>query len=195
MKKVSFYLFIFLIIVSCNSVKRVAEKERLLNSTTILVDGKKNRNSDLLDYVLQKPNSKTLGIPISLYFHNLGNPNAPKTPKAWATLHPKKYNFFKSLFSEKQSIGVANSYMNFNKWFLNNGEAPVIVNDLKTKRTITNLNSYFITQGYFKNKVSAKTDTLKNRKAKITYIITIALRFCTGAKRQTVSRAARCPGC
>ena len=70
MKKVSFYLFIFLIIVSCNSVKRVAEKERLLNSTTILVDGKKNRNSDLLDYVLQKPNSKTLGIPISLYFHN-----------------------------------------------------------------------------------------------------------------------------
>ena len=172
MKKVSFYLFIFLIIVSCNSVKRVAEKERLLNSTTILVDGKKNRNSDLLDYVLQKPNSKTLGIPISLYFHNLGNPNAPKTPKAWATLHPKKYNFFKSLFSEKQSIGVANSYMNFNKWFLNNGEAPVIVNDLKTKRTITNLNSYFITQGYFKNKVSAKTDTLKNRKAKITYIIT-----------------------
>ena len=172
MKKVSFYLFIFLIIVSCNSVKRVAEKERLLNSTTILVDGKKNRNSDLLDYVLQKPNSKTLSIPISLYFHNLGNPNAPKTPKAWATLHPKKYNFFKSLFSEKQSIGVANSYMNFNKWFLNNGEAPVIVNDLKTKRTITNLNSYFITQGYFKNKVSAKTDTLKNRKAKITYIIT-----------------------
>ena len=172
MKKVSFYLFIFLIIVSCNSVKRVAEKERLLNSTTILVDGKKNRNSDLLDYVLQKPNSKTLGIPISLYFHNLGNPNAPKTQKAWATLHPKKYNFFKSLFSEKQSIGVANSYMNFNKWFLNNGEAPVIVNDLKTKRTITNLNSYFITQGYFKNKVSAKTDTLKNRKAKITYIIT-----------------------
>jgi len=172
MKKVSYYLFIFLIIVSCNSVKRVAEKERLLNSTTILVDGKKNRNSDLLDYVLQKPNSKTLGIPISLYFHNLGNPNAPKTPKAWATLHPKKYNFFKSLFSEKQSIGVANSYMNFNKWFLNNGEAPVIVDDLKTKRTVTNLNSYFITQGYFKNKVSAKTDTLKNRKAKITYIIT-----------------------
>lgn len=172
MKKVSYYLFIFLIIVSCNSVKRVAEKERLLNSTTILVDGKKNRNSDLLDYVLQKPNSKTLGIPISLYFHNLGNPNAPKTPKAWATLHPKKYNFFKSLFSEKQSIGVANSYMNFNKWFLNNGEAPVIVDDLKTKRTVTNLNSYFITQGYFKNNVSAKTDTLKNRKAKITYIIT-----------------------
>ncbi|WP_347174238.1 BamA/TamA family outer membrane protein [Polaribacter uvawellassae] len=171
MKKVSYSLFIFLILASCNSVKRVPEKEHLLRTTTILVDGKKNRNSDLLDYVLQKPNSRTLGIPISLYFHNLGNPNSPKTPKAWATLHPKKYNFFKSIFSEKQSIGVAKSYINFNNWFLNSGESPVIINDLKTSRTVTNLNSYYITQGYFKNKVTAKKDTLKNKKAKITYSV------------------------
>ena len=171
MKKVSYYLFISLIIASCNSVKRVAEKEHLLRSTTILIDGKKNRNSDLLDYVLQKPNSRTLGIPISLYFYNLGNPNGPKTPKAWAILHPKKYNFYKSLFSEKQSIGVAKSYLNFNNWFLNSGESPVVINDLKTKKTVTNLKTYFVTQGYFKNKVSAKKDTLKNKKAKITYTV------------------------
>jgi len=171
MKKVSFYLFIFLIIVSCSSVKRVAEKEHLLRSTTILVDGKKNKNSDLLDYVLQKPNARTLGVPISLYFHNLGNPEAPKTPKSWGTLHPKKYNFFKSIFSEKQSISVANSYINFNNWFLKTGEFPVIINDLKTSKTLRNLNSYYITQGYFKNKVTAKKNILKNRKAKITYII------------------------
>jgi hypothetical protein len=171
MKKVSFYLFIFLIIASCNSVKRVPEKEHLLKSVTILVDGEKNKNSELLDYVLQKQNAKILGIPISLYFHNLGRPTAPKTPKAWATLHPKKYNFFKSLFSEKQSIGVAKSYINFNNWFLNSGESPVIINDLKTSKTVRNLNSYFITQGYFKNKVVAKKDTLKNKKAKITYIV------------------------
>ena len=171
MKKVPFYLFIFLILYSCNSVKRVPEKEHLLRSTTILIDGKKNKNSELLDYVLQKPNARLLGIPLSLYFHNLGKPTAPKTPKAWATLHPKKYKFFKSLFSEKQSIGVAKSYINFNNWFLNSGESPVIVNDLKTSKTVRNLNSYFITQGFFKNKVTAKKDTLKNKKAKITYTI------------------------
>lgn len=171
MKKVSFYLFIFLIIASCNSVKRVPEKEQLLRRTTIIVDGEKNKNSDLLDYVLQKTNARIIGIPLSLYFHNLGNPKAPKTPKAWATLHPKKYQFFKSLFSEKQSIGVAKSYINFNNWFLNSGESPVIVSDLKTKRTVRNLNSYYITQGYFKNKVTAEKETLKNKKAKITYKI------------------------
>ena len=171
MKKVTFYLFIFLIITSCNSVKRVAEKEQLLRRATIIVDGEKNKNSDLLDYVLQKPNARIIGIPLSLYFHNLGKPTAPKTPKAWATIHPKKYYFFKSLFSEKQSIGVAKSYINFNNWFLNSGESPVIVSDLKTKRTVRNLNSYYITQGYFKNKVTAEKETLKNKKAKITYKI------------------------
>ena len=171
MKKVSIYFIFFLMLASCNSVKRVPEKEHLLRSTTILIDGKKNKNSDLLDYVLQKPNARTLGIPISLYFHNLGNPNAPKTPKAWAALHPKKYNFFKSLFSEKQSIGVANSYMSFNNWFLTNGETPVVINDLKTSKTVTNLNSYFKNQGYFNNQVTARKDTLKNKKGKITYLV------------------------
>lgn len=171
MKKVSFYLLLFLIIASCNSVKRVAEKEHLLRSNTIYIDGKKSRNSELYNYVIQKPNSRTFGLPISVYFHNLSNPNYPKTPKEWGLKNKKKYNFFKSLFSEKQSIGIANSYINFNNWFIKNGEAPVIIDDLKTKRTETNLRAYFITQGYFKNKVVAKKDTFKNKKGKINYYI------------------------
>ncbi len=171
MKKVSFYLFIFLIIVSCNSVKRVAEKELLLKSTTILVDGKRNTISELNDYVLQKQNSKILGLPLSLYFYNIGNPNNPKTPKEWAKLHPKKYNFYKSLFSEKQSIGVANSSINLNNWFLKNGESPVVIDDIKTKKTARNLKVYFKNQGYFKAIVTTNKDTLKNKKGKITYSI------------------------
>ena len=171
MKKVAFYFFILSILSGCNSVKRVPEKEHLLRATTILIDGEKNKNSDLLDYVLQKPNARLLGLPVSLYIYNIGKPNAPKTPIAWATLHPKKYVFFKSLFSEKQSIGVAKSYINFNNWFLNSGESPVVINDIKTNRTVRNLSSYFITQGFFKNKVTARKDTFKNKKAKITYTV------------------------
>jgi hypothetical protein len=172
MKKVSFYLFIVLIIVSCNSVKRVPENEQLLKSTSIIVDGKKNKDLELNDYVLQKPNSRILGVPLSLYFYNLGNPDFPKTPKEWGELNPKKYNFFKNLFSEKQSIGVAQSNINFNNWFFKNGEAPVIVNNIKTKRTAENLRLYFKTQGYFNARVSANKDSLKNKKAKITYKVT-----------------------
>ena len=157
---------------SCNSVKRVAENEQLLKTSTIIVDSLKNRNLELNDYVLQRPNSKLLGIPVSVYFNNIGNPNGPKTPKEWGELNPKKYNFFKNLFSEKQSIGVANSYINLNKWFLKNGESPVIIDDLKTKKTVRNLNTYYKTKGYWKNVVVAKKDTLKKKKAAITYYIT-----------------------
>jgi len=172
MKKVSFYFFIILIISSCNSVKRVPEKELLLKTTTILVDGKKNRNLELNDYVIQKPNSKLLGLPVSIYFHNIGNPNAPKTPKEWGIKNPKKYNFFKRLFSEKQSIGVANSNIKLNNWFLKNGEAPVIINDFKTKKTVRSLNTYYKTIGFWNNTVVAIKDSLKNKKGAITYKIT-----------------------
>ena len=172
MKKIAVYFFIILIISSCNSVKRVAEKEQLLKTATIIVDGKKNRNLKLNDYVMQKPNSKLLGLPVSVYFHNIGNPNGPKTAKEWGTLNPKKYKFFKNLFSEKQSIGVANSAINFNKWFLKNGEAPVIIDDFKTKKTVKNLNTYFKTIGFWNNTVIAIKDSLKNKKGAITYKIT-----------------------
>jgi len=172
MKKVSFYFFIILIISSCNSVKRVAEKEQLLKTSTIIVDGKKNRNLQLNDYVIQKPNSKLLGIPVSVYFHNIGNPNAPKTPKEWGIQNPKKYNFFKRLFSEKQSIGVANTNIKLNNWFLKNGESPVIINDFKTKKTVKSLNTYFKTIGFWNNTVVAIKDSLKEKKAAITYHIT-----------------------
>lgn len=171
MKKVSFYLLIIIFIVSCNSVKRVPENEQLLRSYTLLVDGKKNKNSELNDYVMQRPNSRVLGIPLSIYFHNIGNPDSPKTPKEWGKLHPKKYNFFKSLFSEKQSIGVAKSSINFNNWFLNNGEKPVIINDIKTNKTAKNLRAYYWNKGYFSTIVTTKKDTLKKKKGKLTYTI------------------------
>jgi hypothetical protein len=154
---------------SCNSVKRVAEKEQLLKMATILIDGKKNRDLDLNNYILQKPNSRLLGLPISLYFYNLGNPKTPKTPREWGGVNPKRYNFFKQLFSEKQSIAVAKSSINFNNWLLKNGESPVIIDDFKTKKTVKNLNTYFKTIGFWNNTVVAKIASLKNKKGAITY--------------------------
>ncbi len=171
MKKVSFYLLFLFLVIACNSVKRVAEDEQLLRSYKIFVDNKKNKNSELNDYVVQKPNSRTLGLPISIYFYNLGNPNYPQGGKKWGEENPKKYNFVKSLFSEKQSIGFANSYINFNNWFLNSGEKPIVVDDKKTKRTADNLQAYFKTQGYFKSNVSYKKDSLSPKKTRVSYYI------------------------
>ena len=172
MKKVSCYLLITLIITSCNSIKRVTDGELLLKSNTIYVDKKKNRNLELNELLVQRPNSRTLGIPLSVYLYNLGNQKNSKTPKEWGTRNPKTYRFFKKLFSEKQSIGVANTFIGINNWFLNSGEEPVIINDAKTKKTINNLNTYYFNKGYFKNNVSSTKDTLSKKKGKISYHIT-----------------------
>lgn len=172
MKKVSFYLFIILITISCSSVKRLSKNEHLLKKNTIYVDQKKNTNKELNDYLVQKPNSTLLWFPVSLYFYNLGNSKNSKTPTEWGTKNPKTYRFFKGLFSEKQSIAVANTSIGLNNWFLKSGEAPVIINAKKNTRTANNLSAYFMTKGYFKNKVVVKTDTFGNKKGKVSYHIT-----------------------
>ena len=170
-KNIGILLLLTLFISSCNSVKRVKDNEHLLTKNSIIVNGEKSSDPKLKELVVQKPNSKTLGIPLSLYFYNLGNKEKPQTPSEWGKKKPKTYNFIKSIFSEKQSIAFANSMIGLNNWFLRNGQAPVIVDDRKTRRTTSNLKTYMRTQGYFQAKVEAQKDTLGNKKANVSYFI------------------------
>lgn len=121
--------------------------------------------------IQQKPNNKTLGLPLSLYFYNLGDPDKPQTPIEWAKRKPKTYNFIKNIFSEKQSIAYANSMIGINNWFLRSGQAPVIIDDVKLKKTVANLKSYYNTQGFFKASVSSVKDTFGNKKGSLEYYI------------------------
>lgn len=172
MKKLSFYFVFIFFLVACNSTKRVIDGEHLLTKNDIFIDSLKTKGSELQKYILQKPNPRFIGLPLGLYFHNLGNQNKPKTPIEWAKKNPRSYNIVKAIFSEKQSIAYANSFIKLNDWFLNY-QAPEIVNELKVKRTEDNLWAYYKTQGYFKSSVNSKIirDTI-NKKAKVTYHIT-----------------------
>ncbi len=171
MKKLFYILFIPLFFTACNSVKRVKDSEHLLTKNTILVNDKKTTDSELNELVVQKPNSKTLGIPLSLYFYNIGNPNNPKTATEWGKKRIKTYNFIKSVFSEKQSISFANSMIGLNNWFLRNGQAPVVIEDSKTRKTVRNLKAYYKNQGYFRAQVSSQKDTLGGKKGTIQYSV------------------------
>ena len=122
MKKIFILFFLTLFLSSCSSIKRIGEDELLLKQNTIVVDEKKNTNSDLNELLVQKPNIKTLGLPLSLYFYNLGDKNKPNTVNEWGIKKPKTYNFIKNVFSEKQSISYANSMIGLNNWFLKNGD-------------------------------------------------------------------------
>ena len=171
MKKFFLFLLMTLFLVGCNSVKRVKDNEHLLTKNTVIVNEKKDTSSELNDLIVQKPNSKALGIPLSLYFYNLGNKDKPKTASEWGKKRPKTYNFIKNIFSEKQSISYANSMIGFNNWFLRNGQAPVIIDDKKTRKTLNNLKAYFKNHGYFKVYASAKQDSIGNKKGAITYTV------------------------
>ena len=172
MKKLSFYFLFIFFLVACNSTKRVIEGEHLLTKNEIYIDSVKTKGSELQKYILQKPNPRFLGMPLGLYFHNLGNQNKPKTPIEWAEKNPNSYNFVKAIFSEKQSIAYANSFIKLNDWFLDY-QAPETVNERKVKRTADNLWAYYKTQGYFKS--SVKSEIIRDsahKKAKVTYHIT-----------------------
>ena len=171
MKKIFFYSLLILFISGCSSVKRVKDSDYLLTQNTIVINDKKSNNTDLIELLVQKPNSKTLGLPLSLYFYNLGDNNKPKKASDWGTLKPKTYNFIKNVFSEKQSISFANSMIRLNNWFLKNGQAPITIDDKKIKKTINNRTAYHKNRGYFRVEVSSNKKLLNTKKGEIDYII------------------------
>ena len=171
MKKIFILFFLTLFLSNCSSIKRVGEGDLLLKQNTIVVDEKKNKNSDLNELLVQKPNIKTLGLPLSLYFYNLGDKSKPNTVNEWGIKKPRTYNFIKNIFSEKQSISYANSMIGLNNWFLKNGQAPVIIKDEKITKTINNLTAYHKNNGYFRVKAQSSIEVQKNKKAIVNYTI------------------------
>ena len=172
MKKLSFYFLFFLFLSACNSTKHVAEDKHMLTQNYIYVDSVRNKSSELQKYILQKPNSRFLNLPFGLYFHNLGNHDKPKTPSEWGKENPNKYKFIKNIFSEKQSIAYANTFINLNNWFLSY-DSPVIVNENKVKRTADNLWAYYKNKGYFDSKVKETINRDSNKKATVDYHVTL----------------------
>ncbi|CAL2091012.1 Surface antigen-like protein [Tenacibaculum sp. 190524A05c] len=172
MKKLSFYFLFILLLSSCNTIKHVPVNELLLTKTTITVDSVQQNDEKLQELLLQRRNARVLGaLPLSLYFYNLGNPKGSQDVEEWKENHPRWYNTFKDIFSEKQSIAVANSFIGLNQWYLNNGQAPVIIDDKKTRNTEKKFETYFLTEGYFRAKVWSKKDTVGKKKGAISYFI------------------------
>lgn len=107
MKKLSFFFLLVVLFSSCSTIKYVKENELLLAKNTVYIDSVKSSSENISELLMQRPNAKALGMPLSLHFYNLGNPEAPKTPSEWGKKHQKTYNFISDVFSEKQSISVA----------------------------------------------------------------------------------------
>ncbi|WP_027137144.1 translocation and assembly module lipoprotein TamL [Gaetbulibacter saemankumensis] len=162
---------IIVLFLSCNAVKRVGDDEQLLTKNTVIIDGKKNNTEAIKNLISQNPNSKipVFGIPLRLNVYNLARPNIDSILNEKIYENPKKLAWKTKLLSRKQLDQEIKGRKSFNKWLKKTGEAPVIINDEKTNRSIKKLNAYHINNGWFNVETNYKITNQGNKRAEITY--------------------------
>ncbi|MGY5351746.1 translocation and assembly module lipoprotein TamL [Wenyingzhuangia sp. IMCC45533] len=175
MKTVINYFLIFIVVIfsftSCNTTKYVKENEQLLEQNIINIDGEKNSDQELNSYIIQRPNTKLLGIPLGLMLYNIGDENYDSIHQRKLIAFKDRNNFFDKLLSKKQTLNIINKRNSVNRWFLNKGEAPVIIDTDKTNKSASNLRNLYFNQGYFN--ATTKITVLNNvEKATVTYNVT-----------------------
>ncbi len=154
---------------SCNSVKRVAEDEYLLTNNTIIVDGKRDYTEALNSLLYQSPNRKILGTPLRLHIYNLARPNLDSIVAS--KIRDSSKQNFRRFLSEKQFNKLQRNKLSFNKWLKNTGEAPVIIEEEKAKKSTKRLKDYFINNGWFNAKTSHKISKTEDKQASVVYNI------------------------
>lgn len=158
-----------MLLVSCNSIKYVQENENLLKENNLIINGEKNKDEEINKYFAQKPNRRTLGMPLALYFYNFGDPDFEMTFDEWIVNNQKKYNHYENVFSKKQTFAIYNNKKGVNNWFLRKGEAPVIYDASKSQRTSNTLKDYFISKGFFEVEVAYETKQEGERELSVDY--------------------------
>ena len=77
------FLFVILILSSCNPTKYVPQDETLLDDNRIIINKEGIKKSDLEPYIKQKPNKRIFGAKFYLGLYNLSNINKEKWPHKW----------------------------------------------------------------------------------------------------------------
>jgi outer membrane protein assembly factor BamA len=162
------------IISACNSLRRVPNGKQLLSRNEILVDGKRESNEDVTNQLYQKPNSSLLGYRLRLNIFNLASPNPDSIYKAKFIKNPEKYNAMAKWLSKKQvdRLGKSFYYSGIHSFLKETGEAPVILDQKSTERSLSRLQSYYFDKGYFNLKGEYKIDSISHKKAFVKYKIT-----------------------
>ena len=167
---------------SCDATKRVPNDRHLLRENLVYVNGTKTDDAKINNFVLQKPNSYVLGMPISLYIYNLGNPNAEKDFVQWLDTHPRWHRFLDGFLSKKQVGRLQKSFLvsGIDHQLQKIGEAPSVLDTARVHKSTKQLGAYFRSIGYFNNKVTDSIFILPNeekQQAKVGYYITTGERY------------------
>ena len=165
-------LFVVVILTACNAVKKVPEGELLLVENTIYADSLEVKQTDVKNLLAQKPNSSVLGYPLRLNLYNLAKENPDSLYQIWLNKKPKRQQRLNSLLSKKQVNRLGQSFVvrGWSNLLKRIGEAPAIIDSLRTEKSLDRLNYYYGTKGYFNNTVSSEIKTTRRKqRAKLAY--------------------------
>lgn len=161
-----------MLFISCNAIKRVQSDEMLLKDNTILVNGEKLKDARIYNQLYQKPNAKLLGVPIQLHFYNLAKPNPDSTFQNWLNKKPNREQRLIDIYSRKQVEKLGQSYVEINEGIKKAGEAPVIIEEELTKKSVNRLKAWYFNNGWFNAETSYEIEPLENKKGKVDYFVT-----------------------
>ncbi|WP_460575296.1 translocation and assembly module lipoprotein TamL [Flavobacterium koreense] len=169
--KISLFILIGLIIVSCNVTKKVPAGKRLLVKNEITVDNKETKQEDVFIQLYQKPNSSILGYRLRLNLYNLAKKNADTSYAKWLAKKPNRRKNLAKLLSEKQVDRLGKSFLvsGFSNFLMKTGEAPVVFDTISTKKSLRRLESFYYNKGYFDVKANYTRDTSVSKKIGIKY--------------------------
>lgn len=190
--KIAFLFLCFLLILGCNSTKRVPADKKLLVKTEVIANDKKTNEEDVLIQVHQKPNSMVLGKPLRLYIYNWAKPNKDSLYNNWLKNHPKTHKKLTALLSEKQVQRLGQSFLvsGIGKMWKNIGEPPVLLDTNSTKKSLLRLKAYYFNKGYFDVSGKYKIDSIAHKKTAITYSILLNKRFLIDSITRNISTPA-----
>ncbi len=170
---------IFLVIAvlsSCNALKRVEEGELLLTKNSIHTDGEKVLDEDIKSLIVQEPNTRVLGYPLRLNLYNLAKKDPDSLYQAWLQRKPKREERLASFLSQKQVEALGESFMvkGYSEWLKKIGEAPVIIDTSRTRKSLRRLSAYYGSKGYFNNSTTFEIiEEKRSQRAAIDYMITL----------------------
>lgn len=168
-------LLLLLSISGCNTLKKVGEDELLLTKNSIFVDDEKINNSEIKGLISQKPNSSLLGYPLKLNLYNLAKENPDSLFQDWLYRKEKREKRLNNLLSKKQVNRLRESFIvaGASEFLKRIGEPPVIIDTAETNKSIRRLKAYYNSKGYFNNIGDYEIVDVKNKKASISYHITL----------------------
>lgn len=191
--KISLFSLLAMAVLSCNSLKKIDDDEYLVAKNILMVDTLQIKNEAIESLIYQKPNTALAGYPLRLNLYNLAKENPDSLYQTWLNNKPKRKKRLTNALSSKQVDRLGKSFLvsGLSNWLKDIGEAPVVLDTAKTRRSLGRLKAYYDSKGYFNNTTTFIVDsTGRKQRAEITYQIKLGKPFTIDAISNDISSKA-----